>query len=96
MALKKTFRDKENSEVEVGRDLTESELIAICGGTGGSFNLPNWLASSSQGKSAKVNVNEHKAAAEAAAVQANAMGSKFIGSFSALTALTGGLLGSVI
>ncbi len=49
---------------EEGRELTENELLAICGGAGGSSNVsgwPNWFAApqTSHGKSAKAHASKN-------------------------------------
>lgn len=96
MAQQKRFWSEEISDREVGRDLTECELMAICGGTGGSFDLSNWFASPKQDKTAKTHSKaDAKAAAKAQAANDAAV-KQFVDGFNALTALTNGLVGSII
>lgn len=82
MVQKKKIDSDEISMAEVGRELTESELMAICGGTKGSFNLPvlpGW-PTAPQGKTA----------------QAHATQNDFTKGVAALTTLTNNLIGTIL
>ncbi|HEY0756750.1 MAG TPA: hypothetical protein VGD98_22555 [Ktedonobacteraceae bacterium] len=80
MVKKKQLRAAETPCVAEERELTESELADILGGTGGSLNLPlmpNWFASPNKGTKAKAGANQ------------------LADNFSTLTGLTNGLMGTL-
>ena len=88
MVQKKNACSEEMLSVEAGYELTESELAAVCGGTGGSYNLPslpNWFGvPQTQSTSAKGH-----------AAKNNDSSSNF-NSFEAVSNLTNTLLGALL
>jgi hypothetical protein len=87
MTRKKSLWCEDAGNLEMGRELTESELDQICGGTGGSNRLPS-LSGLFDGKDKS---------SSSALGKNNALGSfSGLDGLDMLAKVTGGLLGTLI